>query len=86
MPLHFTLVTPEREFLSEDVHMVVVPGIEGEFGVLAGHAPFMTVLQSGELRLYSDATTVSARIHVEGGFAEVNAQGLSVLAEAATVA
>lgn len=82
--LQFTLVTPERQLRSETVHQVVVPGIEGEFGVLAGHAPFMTVLQPGELRVYSDANTVSSRIHVEGGFAEVNEQGLTVLAEAAT--
>ena len=82
--LHFTLVTPEREFLSTDVYQVVVPGIEGEFGVLAGHAPFMTVLKSGELKVYADGNTVTSRIHVEGGFAEVGAQGLTVLAEAAT--
>ena len=81
--LHFTLVTPERQLLAQDVHQVVVPGIEGEFGVLAGHAPFMTVIKNGELRVYSDANTVSARIQVEGGFAEVNKAGLTVLAEAA---
>lgn len=86
MALHFTLVTPERQLRSEDVHMVVVPGSEGEFAVLAGHAPFMTVLQSGELRVYADMNTVVARIHVEGGFAEVNEQGLTVLAEAAAEA
>ena len=40
--LHFELVTPEKLVFSEDVHMVVVPGIEGEFGVLAGHAPYMS--------------------------------------------
>ena len=81
--LHFELVTPERLMRSEDVYMVVVPGTEGDFGVLAGHAPVMTVIRPGELAIYSNATTVSARIRVEGGFAEVNERGLTVLAEQA---
>jgi F-type H+-transporting ATPase subunit epsilon len=83
--LHFELVTPEKRLLSESVHMVVVPGTEGDFGVLAGHAPFMAVVRSGELTVYSSPTTVSQRIRVEGGFAEVNDKGLTVLAEHATV-
>jgi F-type H+-transporting ATPase subunit epsilon len=82
--LHFELVTPEKLLRSEDVHMVVVPGTEGEFGVLAGHAPFMSVVRSGDLTIYSGPNTVAGRIHVEGGFAEVNERGLTVLAEAAT--
>ena len=86
MPLHFELVTPERLVRSEEVHMVVVPGTEGDFGVLAGHAPFMSVIRPGELLVYSSPTTVSARIQLEGGFAEVNDRGLTVLAEQATVA
>ena len=82
--LHFELVTPEKLLRSEDVHMVVVPGIEGDFAVLEGHAPFMTVMRAGELRIHSSLTTVSGRIAIEGGFAEVNEQGLTILAEAAT--
>ena len=84
--LHFELVTPEKLLRSEEVHMVVVPGTEGEFGVLAGHAPFMSVIRSGELQIYSGPTTISARIRVEGGFAEVNEKGLTILAEAASEA
>ncbi len=84
--LHFELVTPERLVRSEEVYMVVVPGTEGDFGVLAGHAPFMSVVREGELAVYSSMTNVTARIHVEGGFAEVNERGLTVLAEKATVA
>ncbi len=84
MALHFELVTPEKLFRSEDVHMVVVPGSEGDFGVLAGHAPFMSVIRNGELIVYSDANTIRSRILVEGGFAEVNEKGLTVLAERAT--
>jgi len=83
--LHFELVTPEKRLRSEEVHMVVVPGTEGDFGVLAGHAPFMSVVRTGELTVYSAPNIVSARIHVEGGFAEVTAKGLTVLAEHAEV-
>ncbi len=84
MALHFELVTPEKLIRSEDVHMVVVPGTEGDFGVLEGHAPVMSVVRSGELAVYSGPNTILARIHIEGGFAEVNETGLTVLAEAAT--
>lgn len=82
--VHFELVTPERLVRSEDVHMVVVPGTEGDFGVMAGHAPFMSVVRTGELAVYSSPTAVIARIHVEGGFAEVSDKGLTVLAETAS--
>ena len=81
--LHFELVTPERQVLSADVHMVVVPGSEGEFGVMAGHAPFMTTLRDGELAVYRTAGGAPERIQVSGGFAEVGANGLTVLAEKA---
>lgn len=81
--LHFELVTPEKLLRSEDVHMVVVPGAEGDFGVLAGHAPFMSTMRNGELAIYSDPNTIVARIHIEGGFAEVSEKGLTVLADQA---
>ena len=84
MALHFELVTPEKLLRSENVYMVVVPGTEGDFGVLEGHAPFMSVIRSGDLVIYSSLSQVVGRIHVEGGFAEVNERGLTVLAEAAT--
>ena len=83
MPLHFELVTPEKLVRSEDVHMVVVPGTEGDFAVLAGHAPFMSVVRSGEIAVHATAGAAPVRIHVEGGFAEVSEQGLTVLAEQA---
>lgn len=83
MPLHFELVTPEKLVRSEDVHMVVVPGMEGDFGVLEGHAPFMSTIRDGELAIYSGATGEPERIAIEGGFAEVNENGLTVLAEKA---
>ena len=83
--LHFELVTPERAVLSTDAHMVVVPGSEGDMGILAGHAPVMTTIRDGEIRIYSSPTMVVQRITVAGGFAEVNEAGLTVLAESATV-
>ena len=79
--LHFELVTPERLVRSEDVHMVVVPGTEGDFGVLAGHAPVMSTIRDGELAVYATAGAQPERIAIAGGFAEVGDKGLIVLAE-----
>ena len=81
--LRFELVTPERQVLAAEVHMVVVPGSEGELGVMAGHAPFMTTLRDGELAVYRTAGAAPERVRVSGGFAEVGANGLTVLAESA---
>ena len=83
MALHFELVTPERLVRSEDVHMVVVPGTEGDFGVLAGHAPVMSTIRDGDLAVYRSEGGEPERIAVTGGFAEVNEKGLTVLAEKA---
>jgi len=81
--LHFELVTPDRLVRSDEVHMVVVPGVEGEFGVMAGHAPVMTVLKDGDLKVYKSAGGQPESITVSGGFAEVGEKGLTVLAESA---
>ena len=81
--LHFELVTPDRLVVSEDVYMVVVPGAEGEFGVLAGHAPYMSTLRDGDVAVYRSAGAQPERIPVSGGFAEVSDKGLTVLAESA---
>jgi F-type H+-transporting ATPase subunit epsilon len=81
--LHFELVTPEKLIRSEDVHMVVVPGTDGDFGVLEGHAPFMSTVRDGTLSIYITANGQPETIAIQGGFAEVNAQGLTVLAERA---
>ncbi|HEY0414419.1 MAG TPA: ATP synthase F1 subunit epsilon [Allosphingosinicella sp.] len=84
--LHFELVTPERLVRSDEVFMVVVPGTEGDFGVLAGHAPYMSTLRNGDIAIYrSGFGDTPERIPVEGGFAEVNERGLTVLAERADV-
>jgi F-type H+-transporting ATPase subunit epsilon len=84
--LHFELVTPDRLVVSEDVHMVVVPGIEGDSGIMAGHAPYMTTLKNGEIAVYRAAGGQPERIPVTGGFAEVSDKGLTVLAESAGAA
>lgn len=77
--LHFSLVSPERELFSGDVEHVVVPGVEGQFGVLSRHSPFMTVIQPGALRILDGGA--ERRIYVGGGFADVTPAGLTVLAE-----
>ena len=77
--LHFSLVSPERELFSGAVDQVDAPGSEGDFGVLAGHAPFMTTLKEGRVKAYDDG---GVRVYeVRGGFADVTAEGLTILAE-----
>lgn len=81
--LHFELVTPAKLLRSEDVHMVVVPGTEGDFGVLEGHAPLMSTVRDGELQVFKTAGGTPETIAIQGGFAEVSENGLTVLAESA---
>ena len=79
----FELVTPTALAVSEDVDMVVIPGIEGDFGVLPGHTPVLTIIRPGVISMYiGDEITKS--LFVEGGFAEANPEGCTVLAEGAT--
>jgi F-type H+-transporting ATPase subunit epsilon len=79
--LPFELVSPERLVFSGAVSEVVVPGAEGEFGVMAGHAPFIAMLKPGILTIKGEGA--AKRYFVRGGFAEVNAAGLTILAEEA---
>jgi len=81
--LHFELVTPDKLIMADDVYMVVIPGTEGESGIMAGHAPYMTTLKNGEVAVYRSAGAQPERITVTGGFAEVGENGLTVLAESA---
>jgi F-type H+-transporting ATPase subunit epsilon len=80
----FDLVSPEKLLFSETVDQVDVPGSEGDFGVLAGHAPLVATLRPGILTVYRGGD--SFRVVVNGGFAEVNPDGLTVLAEMAVPA
>ena len=79
--LHFELVSPEKLLFSGEVEQVDVPGAEGDFGVLAGHAPMVTTLRPGMLTVFT--ASGEQKIVVLGGFAEVSASGLTVLADVA---
>ena len=78
----FDLVSPEKLLMSDPVEQVTVPGADGQFTVLKGHAPFLTTLKPGVLDIIAEDGS-SQRIYVRGGFADVNASGLTVLAEQA---
>ena len=78
--LHFSLVSPERELFAGEVDQVDAPGSEGDFGVLVGHAPFMTTLKEGRVKVFVDDD--QARVFdVQGGFADVTPDGFTILAE-----
>ncbi len=79
--LHFSLVSPERELFSGAVDQVDAPGSEGDFGVLAGHAPFMTALKEGRVTVYNE--NQKKVFDVRGGFADVTPEGFTILAEQA---
>jgi F-type H+-transporting ATPase subunit epsilon len=81
--LRFSLVSPERELFSGLVDQVDAPGSEGDFGVLAGHAPFMTTLREGQLRVHVFVDREEQVFEVKGGFADVTPDGLTILAEEA---
>jgi len=80
--LQFELVSPEKLLLAEQVGMVIVPGTEGNFGVLPGHALFISTVRPGIIDVYEDKT-VTERIFVAGGFAEVTPERCTVLADEA---
>ena len=80
--LNFSLVSPAKELFSGEVDHVIAPGSDGEFGVLPKHAPFMSTLKNGVVRVL-EGDTVSMRIFVRGGFADVTPEGLTILAEEA---
>jgi F-type H+-transporting ATPase subunit epsilon len=78
---HFHLVSPEKLLFSGEVTQVDVPGLEGDFGVLAGHAPMVTLLRPGILTVHVNGA--QEQMVVLGGFAEVSGNGLTVLADLA---
>lgn len=79
--LQLDVVTPDRRVLAEPVDMVTVPGLGGELGILPGHTPLISQLQTGVLSYEKDGRTF--QLHVSGGFVEVNDDRISVLAEIA---
>lgn len=80
--VEFELVSPEKLLASQPVDMVVVPGAEGDFGVLAGHSPMISTVRPGIIEVH-DGDRVVNRVFVAGGFAEVTATRCTVLAEQA---
>ena len=80
--VQFELVTPERLLVSQDVEMVVVPGSEGNFGVLPGHSPLISTIRPGTIDIYENRL-VTERFFVGGGIAEVTPEGCTVLADEA---
>jgi F-type H+-transporting ATPase subunit epsilon len=79
--IQLDVVTPERQVLSESVDAVYLPSLNGELGILPGHTPLISQLQTGVLSYTQGGTT--HRLHVSGGFLEVNADRVSVMAEVA---
>ena len=80
--LHFELVSPAKLLFSGEVTSVTLPGTEGDMGIFAGHAPVLSTLRPGVVVVSKDGGTTE-KIFVRGGFAEVNAKGLTILAETA---
>jgi len=80
--VQFELVSPERLILSEMVEMVVVPGVEGNFGVLPGHSPLISSIRPGTIEIYENRAVVR-RIFIVGGIAEVTPERCTVLADEA---
>tara|TARA_B100001123_G_scaffold188352_1_gene215213 strand:+ start:901 stop:1308 length:408 start_codon:yes stop_codon:yes gene_type:complete len=81
-PFLFELVLPEKLLLSENTEMVVVPGAEGDFGVLIGHASLISTLRSGVINIHAK-NKIDKSIFVAGGFAEVTGERCTILAEEA---
>ncbi|MAU40881.1 MAG: F0F1 ATP synthase subunit epsilon [Kordiimonas sp.] len=80
--VNFELVSPERLLMSAEAEMVVVPGVEGDIGVLPGHAPLVTTIRPGIVEVHNDGADL-VKLFVRGGFAEITGTTLTVLAEEA---
>lgn len=79
--LNFSLVSPERELFAGEVDQVDIPGTEGDLGIFASHSPLMAAIRTGAITVYDGGTTT--QYFVQGGFADVTSDGLTVLAERA---
>lgn len=82
MPVSLEIVSPEKLLVSQSVDMVVIPGAEGDIGVLPEHSPLITLLRGGEVILY-EGERATARYFVTGGFAEITEERVTVLADTA---
>lgn len=79
----FEIVAPARSVLSEDAELVIIPGGDGDFGVLPGHAPLLSTLRPGVVEIRERDLKIQLRIFVGGGFAEVTPERCTILAETA---
>ena len=79
--ISFDLVSPENLVFSEEVGMIIVPGKDGDFGVLPGHSKLMSSLRPGRIMIYSEDKNLLKSFFVSGGFAEVNPEKCIILAE-----
>ncbi len=79
--ISFEVITPSRVLVQREVHLVVIPGGDGNFGVLPGHAPLLSTVRPGTVEIYDGDMKVVERIFVEGGFAEVIPERCTLLAE-----
>ena len=77
------IVTPLEVLISKEIEMVVLPGLEGDLGIMSKHTPLMTLLKRGVLQLYNENSKVIEQIIVDGGVAEVKEKGITVLSERA---
>ncbi|MFV2092630.1 MAG: F0F1 ATP synthase subunit epsilon [Hyphomicrobiales bacterium] len=80
----FELVSPEKLLLSQDVWQVVIPGTEGDFAVMPGHAPVLSTMRPGMIEIHETTDDTGSRYFVVGGFAEASPTELTILAEEAT--
>ncbi len=83
MAVALEIVSPEKLLMAADVGMVVVPATEGNLGVLPGHSPMIATLRGGVIDIYADGKTISSRLFVAGGFAEITGERCTVLADEA---
>ena len=81
--INFELVSPEARLVSEPMHMIVIPGEDGEFGVLAGHSSLVASLRAGVVELYAEENGEARKVFIAGGFADVTPDNCSILAEEA---
>ena len=79
--ISFDLVSPENLIFNEEVGMIIVPGKDGDFGVLPGHSKLMSSLRPGRIMIYSEENNLLKSFFVSGGFAEVNPEKCIILAE-----
>ena len=83
--IKFEIVTPLKLLKSKEIKMSVLPGCEGELGIMSRHTPLMTLLNRGIIKLFNEDNSISDQIAIDGGVVEVSEEGITVLSERAEV-